>query len=55
MIISISKILQDKQIVAAITIPITIYSPLFKSDTDESTGDRTIKHINKTLIDNLTQ
>ena len=33
--------MQDKQIAAAITIPITIYSPLLKSDTDESTGDRT--------------
>ena len=47
-IISISKILQDKQITAVITIPITRYSPLFKSDSDESTVKRistSVKHL----------
>ena len=42
MIMSISKILQDKQTTAVITIPITRYSPLYKSDSDsnEITGKR---------------
>ena len=48
MIISISKTLQDKHIAAAITTPITKYSPLYKSDSDESTGEK--KHISKTFI-----
>ena len=52
-IIRISKILQDKQITAVITTPITRYSPLFKSDSvleTESTGEN--KHISKTVINN---
>ena len=52
-IISISKILQDKQITAAITTPIIRYSPLFKSDSvleTESTGEN--KYISKTFINN---
>ena len=48
MIMSISKILQDKHIAAVITTPITRYSPLFKSDSDESTGKK--KQISKTFI-----
>ena len=42
MIISISKILQDKQTTAVITTPITRYSPLYKSDSDSDkyTGKR---------------
>ena len=47
-IISISKILQDKQIAAVITTPITRYSPLFKSDLDESTEKRirmSVRHL----------
>ena len=42
MIISISKILQDKQTTAVITTPITRYSPLYKldSDSNEITGKR---------------
>ena len=52
-IISISKILQDKQITAAITTPITRYSPLFKSDSDESTGERittSVKHLSIVIL-----
>ena len=43
MIISSSKILQDKHIAAVITTPITRYGPLYKSDSDsdEITGKRT--------------
>ena len=53
-IISISKILQDKQIAAVITTPIIRYSPLFKSDSvleTESTGEN--KHISKTFINSI--
>ena len=48
MLMSTNKIQQDKQITAVITTPIIRYSPIFKSDSDESTGKRmstSLKHL----------